>query len=138
MASVKIEHVLKAFTGEGDVVAWLTKIKLVAKLQKVSDLASFMPLYLEGDALALYLELTEAEQKDSDSIEAKLKAAFAESPFVAFAKLSQKRWSGEQVDVFANDLRRLGRLAGFKGDALETVVKLAFINGFPDYISSQL
>ena len=48
---------IKPFTGEGDVVSWIKKVQLVAKLQKVSDLASFIPLYLEGDALALYLEM---------------------------------------------------------------------------------
>ena len=40
---------VKGFSGEGDLVAWLKKAKLVAKLAKIGDLASFVPLYLEGD-----------------------------------------------------------------------------------------
>ena len=41
--SVKISSdIIKPFTGEGELVAWLKKVKLVAKLQKISDLASFL------------------------------------------------------------------------------------------------
>ena len=37
---------------------------------------------------------------------------------------------GEEVDVFANEIRRLAR---FEGPYLEHIVKLTFINGLPDY-----
>ena len=49
------KDVIPPFSGEGDVVGSIKKMKLVAKLQKVQDLASFIPLFLYGDALALYL-----------------------------------------------------------------------------------
>ena len=50
--SVKVtSDMIRPFSGEGDVVAWLKKIQLVAKLQKITDLASFLPLYLEGEAI---------------------------------------------------------------------------------------
>ena len=45
---------------------------------------------------------------------------------------------GEPVDIFANELRRLAGLAGFKGDSAEQVVKLAFVTGFPDDIGVEL
>ena len=54
------KDVIPSFSGEGDVVGWIKKVKLVAKLQKVQDLASFIPLFLHGDALALYLEMSNA------------------------------------------------------------------------------
>ena len=44
---------IRSYSGDGDLVAWLTKVKLVARLAKVDDLATFLPLYLEGDALAV-------------------------------------------------------------------------------------
>ena len=59
---------IKCFTGEGDLVAWLTKAKLVAKIAKVESLADFLPLYLEGDALALYLELSDSDRADAAKI----------------------------------------------------------------------
>lgn len=65
MAVVRVTtEMLKVLTGDGDVVAWLQKVKLVARLQGVKDLATFLPLYLEGDALALFLQLSEQEQAD--------------------------------------------------------------------------
>ena len=139
MAAVRVTtEMLKAFTGDGDVVAWLQKVKLVARLQGVKDLATFLPLYLEGDALALFLQLSEQEQADAGVVERKLLSAFTDSPFVAYAKLAQRRWNGEQVDVFANELRRLGGLSGLSGDGLDRVTKFAFVNGFPDNISCEL
>ena len=48
--------ILRPFTEEGDVVAWLNKLKLVTKLQKIEDIATLIPMYLEGNALAVYLE----------------------------------------------------------------------------------
>ena len=48
------------------------------------------------------------------------------------------KWTGEPVDVYANEVRRLAGLAGFSGDGLERIVKLTFVNGFPDNISIEL
>ena len=129
---------MKAFNGNGDVVSWLKKAKLVARLQGVKDLAAFVPLFLEGDALALYLQLSDEEQLKIGSIEKRSLEAFTDSPFVAYGKLMKKRWEGEQVDVFENEIRRLGGLAGFEGTGLDRVVKLTFVNGFPDTISCEL
>lgn len=88
------------------------KVTLVAKLQKITDLASFIPLYLESDALALYLELSEEDQASAEKIQ-KLKVAFTDDAFSAFGKLVQMKWTGEPVDVYANEIRRLAGLARF-------------------------
>ena len=64
------------------------------------------------------MELDEGEQADAAVVEQKLLEAFSDSGFVAFAKLTHKRWTGEHVDVYANELRRLGGLAGFKDGSL--------------------
>lgn len=139
MSNIKVSSdMIRPFTGEGELVAWLKKVKLVAKLQKISDLACFLPLYLEGAALAIYLEMKESDQADAEKIEARLKEAFTDGPFVAHRKLVQMRWTGEQVDVYANEIRRLAGLAGFTGENLERMVKLTFVNGFPDNISVEL
>ena len=41
----------------------------MAKLQKISGLASFIPLCLEGDVLALYLELSEEDEESAEEEE---------------------------------------------------------------------
>lgn len=136
MSNIKVSsEMIKPFTGEGELVALLKKVKLVSKLQKISDLACFLPLYLEGDALAIYLDMKESDQTDADKIEVRPKEAFTDGPFVAHRKLVQMRWTGEQVDVYANEIRRL---AEFTGENLERIVKLTFMNGFPDSISIEL
>lgn len=129
---------MKSYDGTGDIVAWLKKTKLVAKLMEIKDLASFMPLYLEGDALALYLEMSETDQLDAGKIEDRLKEAFAQGRFEAYGRLIGLKWTGEQVDVYANEIRRLAGLAGWKAEGLELSVKLAFITGFPDRMSIEL
>ena len=110
--SVKVtSDMIRPFSGEGDVVAWLKKkIQLVEKLQKFTDLASFLPLYLEGEALALYLEMDSTDQLDIEEIKKRLKVAFSDAMFTAYAKLVKLRWSGEKVDVCANEIWRLAGL----------------------------
>ena len=79
-----LSNMIKPFCGEGDMVAWLKKVELVAKLQKIEDVATVIPLFLEGDALAMYLEMNE---RDADMIRLKLTKAFAEGPFGAYERL---------------------------------------------------
>ena len=138
--SVEVRNdMIRPFSGEGDAVAWLKKIQLVAKLQNITDLASFLPFYLEGEALALYLEMDSTDQLDIEEIEKRLKVAFSNDMFTVYAKLVKFRWSGEKVDVYANDeIRRLAGLAGFEDDGLENVVRLTFINDLPDSISASM
>ena len=81
------KDVIPPFSGEGDVVEWIKKVKLVAKLQKVQDLLSFIPLFLYGDALALYLEMCNEDQVWAEQIEMRLVTALTEGPFEAYEKL---------------------------------------------------
>ncbi|CAE1293201.1 CNBP [Acanthosepion pharaonis] len=139
MAKVRISSdIIKPFSGQGDVVAWLKKVRLMARLQQVDDVASLLPLYLEGDALALYMEMEEEDQGNIDLIEARLKQAFTDDAFSAYRKLTMVRWTGERVDVYANKVRQFVRLTGFEGAEMERLTKLAFIMGFPDVISLEL
>ena len=131
-------EMIKCFNGEGDLVAWLAKAKLVARLARVDDLANFLPLYLEGDALALYLEMSDGDQASAKKIEEKLKEAFTDGPCAAYSKLMKVRWNGEPVDVYATEIRRLVGLTGLTGDGLDLVSKLAFINGFPEDVRVEL
>ena len=57
MSANAYKDFIKPFTGEGDVVSIITKVELVAGLKKIEDEAKFLPLYLEGHALAIYLEM---------------------------------------------------------------------------------
>jgi len=139
MADNRIASVLTPFNGEGDVTAWLSKVELVVKLtKKKADLAAIIPLYLEGGALAVYLELSAEDQLDADKIKNSLTKAFSDSAFTAFSKLKALEWRGESVDIFATNLRRLARESGFTEPAIDDIVRLAFITGVPHNVSMEL
>ena len=125
-------------SGEADVVGWIKKGKLVAKQQKVQDLASFIPLFLHGDALALYPEMSNEDHVWAEQIEIRLVTAFTEGPFEAYEKLKWFKWTGESGDVYANTIKRLAGLVGYVGIGLDHTAKLALVTGFPDDISVAL
>lgn len=68
--------------------------------------SKLLPLYLEGDALQLYLEMHEDQQTNINLIEARLKEAFffLDRVFSAYAKLKLVRWEEEHMDVYANKI----------------------------------
>ena len=120
MAKVRISSdVIQPFSGEGDVVVWLKKVRLVVRLQNVDDVTCLLTLYLDGDTLALYMEMEEASQRDIEQIESRLKEAFSDNAFAAYRKLTMVRWAGECVDVFTNKIRQLIGMAGFEGAEME-------------------
>ena len=81
------KDVIPPFSGEGDVVGWIKKVKLVAKLQKVQNFASFIPLFLHRDAFALYLQMNNEDQVWTEQIEMRLVITLTKGPFEAYEKL---------------------------------------------------
>lgn len=133
----RLTEMVKTYDGtSGDVACWLKKVKLVAKLKKAGDLASFIPLYLEGPAFEVYDQMEETEKEDAKKIEETLLNAFALSSFNAYETFRQRSWmAGEAVDVFLADLRRLARLAKVEND---TLLLRAFVVGLPSDVSSRI
>ena len=89
-------------------VVWLKKVRLVAKLQQVDDVASLLPFYFEGDALGM----EEDDQKRIEQIQAQLKEVFNDDAFAAYRKVTMIMLAGERVDVYANKIKQLVRWAG--------------------------
>ena len=56
MTSRITSDMVKPFNGKGDIKGWITKVELVCKLTNVHEEAKFIPLYLKGGALAIYME----------------------------------------------------------------------------------
>lgn len=135
MSNVKVKDVVKPYSGDDDIEAWLIKVELVARLTKVKNQAEFIPLFLEGPALAVYLQMNEEDLKSPEKIKQRLKEAFGEDPFVAYQKLVNARWDGEPIDVYATELGRLARSAGIEG---ETILKRAFVVGLPSEVGRDL
>ena len=70
--------------------------------------------------------------------ELRLKTAFLEGAFEAYNKLRKVTWTGEPVDVYAMEIRRLAGLAGYIGQNLKKTVKMTFVSGFLDGILMEL
>ena len=133
---VNFNECIKSFDGSSDVSAWLKKIELVARIKNIKDVASLIPLYLEGPAFSVYDQMKESDQTDVDKIKSTLRNAFGLNKFAAYDAFRQRSWSpGETVDTFLSDLRRLAGLAGINSEEL---IRCAFVCGLPSDISSQL
>ena len=136
--STKItSDMVKPFLGDGDVVAWLEKVTLVASLSGVKELEKFIPLFLEGSALSVYLEMGAEEKKSADKIISRLKEVYSDSSFVAHGKLMKLGWSGEPIEAYVTEIRRLVGLAGFETE-VEKMVRLTFVNSLPDSVGVEL
>jgi hypothetical protein len=134
--NLKISDVMRPYDGQGDIIQWLTKVELVAKLRGFTDLAAVIPLFLEGAAFSVYNELGEEEKKSSDSVKKALTDAFSINAFQAYELFSKRKWCrGEPVDLFLTDLRKLARLAGISSDA---IIMRAFVVGLPTSVSGQI
>lgn len=132
---MKLSEMVRSFDGSEDVEAWLTKVSLVARINNVKDEAALIPLFLEGDALAVFIQMDEGDQKKTDSIKGRLREAFGMNAFSAYREFCNKRWDGEAIDVYVTDLRRLASIAKLKE---EMVVRRAFVNGLPPSVAKEL
>lgn len=138
MNGLKLSEVISRFTGEdgADIVTWVKKFQMVAQAKELGDIATLMPLFLDGSAYAVYEEMAPGDKKSVDKIEATLFKAFALDPFRAYEQLTTRTYvEGEPVDVYLADLRRLTKLASVESDA---VLRCAFITGLPKSVSAQL
>ena len=132
MAKVRISsNIIKPFSGKSDVVAWLKKWRLVVKLQQVDDMVSLLPLYLEGDTLALYMEIEDNQKQ----IETRLKEALTDDTFAAYRKGTIVWWTCGRLRQQNQAVGWMGRVQRrWPGEAHKT----DFVMGFPDIISIRL
>ena len=111
----------------------------MVSLSHVQDLVKVIPQYLEGEALAAYLGMSEEVKNNVEKLKKGLLTAFSESPFTAFVKLKSLRWTGQPVDIYVMEIRKMAKESGFdEGDALEHVVRLALVTGLPEKVSAEL
>lgn len=133
---VKLTDLVRPFDGHGDIVKWLDKLQLVARMKGIEELASTIPLFLEGSAYDMYTEMSAADQKSEEAIKKKLIKAYGVNRYLAYEMFSRRVWKPEEpVDVYVTDLRKLARLSGIAG---EEVIRCAFVVGLPSSVSREL
>ena len=140
-SAVRVSDLVKIYENReksGDFADWVSKMELVAKLQKVKDLCSFLPLFLGGGAFAVYKQLSEEVRGDYDRLKGNLTAAFSIGSLDAYNELMSRRLRpGEGVDELVSDLKRLIGLTGCT-EMPVSLLKCAFMVALPAGTRSQL
>jgi len=109
MAEQRHISVPKPFSS-GDVSEWLRRFEICSKANKWNEetQALKLPTLLEGEALAVWLELSEEEQSSMETIKRKLKEKMMPMKFISLGQFhARKLHPGEPLSVFTHDLKQL-------------------------------
>lgn len=136
--SPKWSDIIPSFDGTCDFVAWATQFENAATLLKMSDLHSVIPLFLQGDAQAVYQGLDSTTKGDFNKVKSALTTVFSISPLQAYEQFAARQLrQGECLDVYVADLKRLASIVK-NGSADDDWIKIAMVNGLPEDIKTQL
>lgn len=113
-----------------DVIEWLEKFELICNLRGIEERQHVLPLRLTGGAFAVYMQLSAESKKDYGKLRESLISAFSSDKFFAYEDfVNRKLGTGESVDVYLADLRRLAALFG---RTTNSTMICAFVAGLPD------
>ena len=139
--SLKLSELIKQYSGEDDVMEWINKLELVARLQNIENLCTFLPLFLTGGAFNVYQSLSEEDKQDYGRLKKVFVNAFSVDQYTAYEKLKNRKLRmNESVDVYLAELRYLTSLVCRKTPLsdCEELIKVAFVSGLPDATKNQL
>ena len=121
----------------------LINMRFVCKANKWSDetKATKLPTLLEGEALAVWLELSEEQQSDYKQAKEKITDKLAPLKFEALDKFHKRKLRpGEALSVFVHDMKVLLEQAMPRLDntARDQLLLHQFLTGLPVSLSQQL
>ena len=128
---------------EGNPTEWFQKYEICCVANDWSDelKSKKLPTLLEGEALAVWLELTTEQQGSYQTAKSKIIERMEPVRFVSFDDFqARKLRPNEALSVFLHDLKQLLKQAIPKADAgtRNQLLLHQFINGLPGHISKQL
>ncbi|KAL5500252.1 hypothetical protein EMCRGX_G011777 [Ephydatia muelleri] len=103
--------------------------------------AAKLPMLLDGEALAVWLELDEDEQKDYKGAKQKIVDVLMPTEFVTLDKFHNRRLlPGEALSVFVHDLKKLlsHAMPGIEANAKDQLLLHQLMAGLPTSITKQL
>ena len=121
---------------EGDLTDWFLKYEICCVSNDWGDevKAKKLPTLLEGELLAIWLELSEEQQGSYKTAKAKIIKAMAPAHFVSLDDFrARKLCSNEALPVFYHELRQLVKQAipEASEDTREQLILHQFVSGLP-------
>ena len=127
----------------GDAVEWFQRFEICSRANEWNDnkKALKLPTLLEGEALAVWVELTDEEQKDYAATKKKIIDAIMPMQFVSLADFhKQMLLPGESLSMYVHQLKQLLNQAmpDIPTAAKEQLLLHQFLSGLPQEVSKQL
>ena len=142
MANTTHVSLPKAFDS-GNAAEWFQRYEICCRANSWENdkMALKLPTLLEGEALAIWLELTQDEQKDYARTKKKIIYAIMPLSFVSlddFHKRLQR--PGEPLSLFVHELKQLlvHAMPDLTAAAKEQLLLHQFVTGLPHEVSKQL
>lgn len=132
----------RAFSS-GDVCEWLQRFEICSRANKWDNAAQALklPTFLEGEALAVWIELTEEEQSDYNTVKEKLISKLKPAQFVSLDEFHRRKQRPDETPaLYLHELKKLLRQAMPDMDAAtrQQLLKHQFLAGLPMAIGRQL
>ena len=142
MSTSKHISLPKTFSS-GDVDEWFSRFEICCKANEWNGAtkAAKLPTLLEGEALAVWFELSEEDKEDYSKAKKTIKSKLLPPVFSALDKFKQRSMlPGETLPLFLHDLKRLldQAMPDLPRDAREQLILHQFLSGLPTTISKQL
>ena len=126
-----------------DVKEWLQRFEICSRANgwDATKWAKKLPTLLEGEALAVWIELTTEQQDDYDQVKTTLEKAMMPMNFMSLDNFHRRRLRpGEAITLYAHDLRKLltHAIPGVAQASREPLLLRQFLAGIPEPILRQL
>lgn len=139
MDKLKLVETVRKFKGDEDVEQWLTRFETASKIlstakddaARLLEMATMIPLFLDGPAFSTWNQLDDKEKNDFSKIKAALQRVFGLRKATAWQRLKALHlFPGESVDVLVNEAKTLLRtITG--DDPPGEIVPLAILDAVP-------
>ena len=132
----------KPFT-TGDAVEWFQRFEICSHANDWNDAkkALKLPTLLEGEALAIWVELTDDEQKDYAITKKRIIDLIVPMPFVSLADFHKRMLlPGESLSLYVHQLKQLlsQAMPDISNAVREQLLLHQFLSGLPQDVSKQL
>ena len=127
----------------GDPIEWFQKFEICSKANSwdAAKMAIKLPTLLEGEALAIWLELSDEDQGTYDTAKENLITKMTPAGFISLNEFHQRKaHPGEALPVYLHELKRLldRAMPKLEKKARDQLLLHQFLDGLPVSVSTQL